>query len=300
MHDRPALANPFLTPVFEARQLRFRYRGVPGPVIADVDVQVLPGSLYAILGPNGSGKSTLVKLLVGVLFPERGTVLYAGRPVHAWARRTLAKQIGVVPQVEEVTFPLTVRQFVAMGRYPHLGLLRRESAADQEAIDRAMERCNVADLAERSFGTLSGGERQRVRIARAFAQQPSVLVLDEPTASLDIRHEMAILELLRQLVTHEGVTVLVVTHNLNLAARYAGRLLLMSHGRVIAEGPPWEVLSRGVVEQVYSWPVAEAVHPGPGHDTGAPQVLPLARDHEAPAPSAQVQPTIPTHREAEP
>jgi iron complex transport system ATP-binding protein len=162
-----------------------------------------------------------------------------------------------------------------------------------------MERCSVADLAQRLLGTLSGGERQRVRIARALAQQPSVLVLDEPTASLDIRHEMAILELLRQLVAHEGVTVVVVTHNLNLAARYAGRLLLMSRGRVAAEGPPGEVLSRTTVEQVYSWRVAETVHPGPGHDTGAPQILPLAWEHEDPAQSIQVQPTIPTQGETE-
>jgi len=282
------------TAVFEARQLCFRYRGGSGPVVAGVDVWVPPASLYAILGPNGSGKSTLVRLLLGALTPERGTVLYAGRPVRAWPRRALAKQIGVVPQAEDVAFPLAVRQFVAMGRYPHLGLLGRESAADHEAIDRAMERCHVADLAQRPFGTLSGGERQRVRIARALAQQPSVLVLDEPTASLDIRHEMAIVELLRQLVTREGVTALVVTHNLNLAARYAVRLLLMSHGRAVAEGPPGQVLARRIVEQVYCWPVAETVHPGPGHDTGAPQILPLAREDGDPArsiPRPRAQPT---------
>ena len=289
MRDRAGAAAPIATPVFEARQLCFQYRGASRSVVADVDVQVPPGSLYAILGPNGSGKSTLVRLLLGALSPERGTVLYAGRAVRAWPRRALAKQVGVVPQLEEVAFPLTVHQFVAMGRYPHLGLLTRESAADRQAIDRAMERCNVADLARRQFGALSGGERQRVRIARALAQEPSVLVLDEPTASLDIRHEMATLELLRQLVTREGVTVLVVTHNLNLAARYARRLLLMSHGRAVAEGPPGEVLSRSIVEQVYSWPVAETVHPGPGHDTGAPQILPLARE----------QPRIPRQGEAE-
>jgi iron complex transport system ATP-binding protein len=287
------------TAVFEARQLCFRYRGASGPVVAGVDVWVPPASLYAILGPNGSGKSTLVRLLLGALTPERGTVLYAGRPVRTWRRRTLAKQIGVVPQAEDVAFPLAVREFVAMGRYPHLGLLGRESAADQAAIDRAMERCHVADLAQRPFETLSGGERQRVRIARALAQQPSVLVLDEPTASLDIRHEMAILELLRQLVTREGVTVVVVTHNLNLAARYASRLLLMSRGHAAAEGLPTEVLSRDIVERVYCWPVAETMHPGPGHDTGAPQILPLAREHGDSAPSIQAQSTLSTQGEAE-
>ena len=121
MRDRAGAAAPIATPVFEARQLCFRYRGASGTVVADVDVQVPPGSLYAILGPNGSGKSTLVRLLLGALSPEHGTVFYAGRAVRAWPRRTLAKQVGVVPQMEEVAFPLTVKQFVAMGRYPHLG-----------------------------------------------------------------------------------------------------------------------------------------------------------------------------------
>ena len=299
MRDRVGAASPIATPVFEARQLCFWYRGASRPVVADVDLRVPPGGLYAILGPNGSGKSTLVRLLLGALSPERGTVLYAGRAVRAWPRRTLAQQVGVVPQAQAVAFPLTAHQFVAMGRYPHLGLLTRESATDRRAIDRAMERCNVADLAQRQFGTLSGGERQRVRIARALAQEPSVLILDEPTASLDIRHEMATLELLRQLVTREGVTVLVVTHNLNLAARYAHRLLLMSQGRAVAEGPPGKVLSRGTVEQVYAWPVAETVHPGPGHDTGAPQILPLAWESGDTGPSRQLQPRIPTPGETE-
>ncbi len=299
MPDRAGGAAPIAAPVFEARQVCFHYRGTRGLVVADVDVQVPRGSLYAILGPNGSGKSTLVRLLLGALDPERGTVLYAGRAVRAWPRRTLAQQVGVVPQAEAVAFPLTVHQFVAMGRYPHLGLLTRESAADRQAIDRAMERCHVADLAQRQFGGLSGGERQRVRIARALAQEPSVLVLDEPTASLDIRHEMATLELLRQLVTREDVTVLVVTHNLNLAARYANRLLLMSRGRAVAEGPPGEVLSRRTVEEVYSWPVAETMHPGPGHDTGAPQILPLAWEHKDPAAPIHAQPRVPTPGETE-
>ncbi len=278
-----AAAGP---PAFEARGVVFRYPGAPRPALAGVDVVVPAGSLYAVLGPNGSGKSTLLRVLLGALRPATGEVRHAGRPLAAWPRRELATRIGVVPQEEELTFPLSVRELVALGRYPHLGMLGRESAADRRAVEEAMERCDVAELAGRAVASLSGGERQRARIARALAQQPGTLVLDEPTMALDIRHEMQILELAATLAA-AGVTVVLVTHALNLAARYASRLLLLGgggggggagspRGRVAAEGPPEEVLTRERIEAVYGWPVAIARHPGPGPDTGAPQVVALA------------------------
>ncbi len=266
-------------PAFEARDLVFRYPGAPRPALAGVSVVVPSGSLYALLGPNGSGKSTLLRVLLGALRPAAGAVLHAGRPVEQWPRRELATRIGVVPQDEELTFPLSVRELVALGRYPHLGVLGRESAADRSAVEEAMERCEVAELAGRSVASLSGGERQRARIARALAQQPRTLVLDEPTKALDIRHEMQILELAAALAAG-GVTVVLVTHALNLAARYASRLLLLrgggGGGRVVAEGAPADVLTKDRIEAVYGWPVAIAHHPGPGPDTGAPQVVALA------------------------
>ncbi|HEX7120540.1 MAG TPA: ABC transporter ATP-binding protein [Longimicrobiales bacterium] len=268
---------------FEARGLAFRYPGAPRPAVDGVDVVVPAGSLYAILGPNGSGKSTLLRLLLGALAPSAGAVLYDGRPVGDWSRRALARRVGVVAQGEEAVFPLSVRELVAMGRYPHLGAWRREGAADRRAIEDAMARCDVADLADRPVSTLSGGERQRARIARALAQQPAALVLDEPTASLDVKHEMAIFELLGTLAERDGVTVVLVTHNLNLAARYAHRLLLLDRGRPAAEGAPGRVLRRSILESVYHWPVAVTVHPGPGPDAGAPQVVPLAGEPAATA-----------------
>lgn len=264
------------TATFETRALSFRYPGAPRSAVEGVEITVPAGSLYAILGPNGSGKSTLLKLLLGALAPTSGAVLYDGRPVSDWPRRDFARRVGVVAQGEEVVFPITVRELVAMGRYPHLGPWRRERERDRRAIEDAMARCDVLDLADRPFTTLSGGERQRARIARALAQEPATLILDEPTAALDVKHEMAIFELLATLAGRDGVTVVVVTHNLNLASRYADRLLLLDRGRAVAEGAPGDVLRREILEAVYHWPLAVLPHPGPGPDAGAPQVVPLA------------------------
>lgn len=255
--------------------MTFRYPGAAEPAVDTVSLRVSAGSCTAVLGPNGSGKSTLLRLLLGVLTPNAGEIRFAGRPLAAWSRPALAREIGVVPQGEEAPFPIVTRELVALGRYPHLGPWRREGPADIRAVEGAMRRADVLRFADRPLATLSGGERQRVRVARALAQETRVLALDEPTTALDVAHEMAIWELLRDL-GRGGVTVLVVTHNLNLAARYAERLVLLHQGRVAAEGIPAQVLTRAHVERVYGWPVRIAPHPGPGPDTGAPQVLPLA------------------------
>jgi iron complex transport system ATP-binding protein len=219
-----------------------------------------------------------LRQLLGGEKPTAGVALYEGKPAAEWDRAELARSIGVVTQLEEIVFPLTVRELVAMGRYPHLGAYRSERAEDHDAIDAALSYCDLADLASRPMNTLSGGERQRARIARALAQKPRVLVLDEPTAALDIAHEMSIFQLLDSLVVVDGVTVVVVTHNINIAARYASQLVLLERGRIAAAGAPADVLAHARVESTYHWPVT--VHPfaGPGRDTGAPQVAPLRRE----------------------
>ena len=255
----------------------FRYPESARPAVDGVSIDVPAGACTAVLGPNGSGKSTLLRLLLGTLTPQSGSVSFDGRAMREWPREAMARAVGVVPQGEEAVFPITVREMAAMGRYPHLGPWRREGAADRRAVDEAMRRCDVLALSHRALSTLSGGERQRVRLARALAQEPAALALDEPTAALDVGHEMAIFELLRDL-GRQGTTVLLVTHNLNLAARYADRLVLMDRGRVAAVGAPAEVLTRDTVERVYGWPVRVVAHPGPGPDAGAPQVIPLAGD----------------------
>lgn len=255
----------------------YRYPDAARPALDRVTLDVPEGACTAVLGPNGSGKSTLLRCLLGTLTPSAGSVRFGGRATAEWPRPELAREIGVVPQGEETVFPMSVRELVAMGRYPHLGPWRREGEADRRAVSEAMRRADVEALAHRPVGTLSGGERQRARIARALAQEPGTLALDEPTAALDVAHEMAIFELLRDL-GRAGTTVLLVTHNLNLAARYADRLVVLDEGRVAAEGTPVEVLTVELVQRVYRWPARIVPHPGPGPDAGAPQVVPLAAE----------------------
>jgi iron complex transport system ATP-binding protein len=260
---------------WSCRGLVHRYPDAARPALDGVSIDVPEGSCTAVLGPNGSGKSTLLRVLLGTLRPSSGAALFRDRDVAAWPRVEMSREVGVVPQGEEAAFPMSAREAVAMGRYPYLGPWRREGEADRRAIEAAMRRCDVADLAHRALSTLSGGERQRVRVARALAQEPGALALDEPTAALDVAHEMAIFELLRDLGL-AGTTVLLVTHNLNLAARYADRLVLLDRGRVAAQGAPVDVLTRETVEAVYGWPVRIERFAGPGQDEGVPQVVPLA------------------------
>ena len=260
--------------VFETDRLTFAYGDAPQPAVHDLTLRVHAGEFFAILGPNGSGKSTLLRVLLGLLAPTSGSARFGGRPLSEWSRRALAERIGVVAQTEEPAFPIRVRELVELGRYPHLGPWRRPGPLDRAAVDDAMRRCEVGGIEDRLVSTLSGGERQRVRIARALAQQPSTLVLDEPTASLDIAHEMAIFELLASLAAG-GATVLLVTHNINLAARYAGRLLLLDEGAAVAVGAPGDVLRRDVVEAVYRWPVAITRYEPAGPDHDAPQIVAL-------------------------
>lgn len=256
-------------------RVTFRYPESARDAVADLSLEIPAGACTAVLGPNGSGKSTLLRLLLGTLPPSDGRIDLRGRPLAKWRRDELAREVGVVPQGEEAVFPMTVRELVQMGRYPHLGPWRRAGDADRRAVDDAMRRCDVHAMAARDIGTLSGGERQRARVARALAQQAPTLALDEPTAALDVSHEMAIFELLRDL-GRAGKTVLLITHNLNLAARYADRLVLLDGGRLAAEGTPEQVLVRETVERVYGWPVEIVPHPGPGPDAGAPQLVPLS------------------------
>jgi len=265
-----------MSEVFQATAVDFRHAGALQPTLRSVDVSVAAGTFTAIIGPNGSGKTTLLRLLLGALQPDAGTIRYIDRTLADWPRAELARRIGVVTQREEQPFPITVRELVAMGRYPHLGALRRAGRADDIAVEMALERCAIGDVAGRPMDQISGGERQRARIARALAQQPATLVLDEPTAALDFAHEMAIFELLAGLRRDHGVTVLIATHNLNLAARYAGRLLLLDRGRVAANGTPADVLTNTILEPVYRWPLVEYPHPGPGRDHGAPQITTLS------------------------
>jgi iron complex transport system ATP-binding protein len=255
--------------ILEARSVSVRYRNSGPLALSEVSCTVRPGELLAVLGPNGSGKTTLLKALLGLVPLERGLALVDGRPVLQWTRRLLARTVAVVGQQEESVFPLTVAETVMLGRYAYLGPLAAPRTRDRDAVQTALERCDITDLASRPVDSLSGGEWKRVRIARALAQEPRALVLDEPTASLDVRHEMELFELVASLV-QDGLGCLLITHHLNLAARFAHRILLLDSGSVVAAGPPGEVLTGETLTRVFQWPVTVTTWPD-----GSPQLVPL-------------------------
>jgi iron complex transport system ATP-binding protein len=255
--------------IFEARGAAYRYPGAAEDAVSGADVAVPQGALVGIVGPNGCGKTTLLHLLVGTRRPRAGTVWALGRPAADWRRRDLARRVAVVAQREEPVFPLRVRDAVRLGRYPHVGAFRPFSAVDDAAVDAALTRADAAHLANRWTQALSGGEWQRVRIARALAQEPDVLVLDEATANLDLRHEMETFELVAGLVRGHGLTGVLVTHHVNLVARFVDALVVLDRGRIVATGTPLEVLRRDVIERVFAWPVEIMQW------QGVPQIVPL-------------------------
>jgi iron complex transport system ATP-binding protein len=220
-------------------------------VLNDVSVAVGEGEFFIIIGPNGSGKTSLVKVMSGAVRPRRGEVEIFGRPLGSYSGRGLARVVAVVPQVAPVDIPFTVAEVVLMGRAPHLPWLGLERLQDREIAQRAMHFTHVDHLAGRRLDQLSAGERQRVLIARAICQQPRLMVLDEPTSALDLAHQVQIMDLLEQLRDSEGITVVMVSHDLNLAALYADRLLLMKQGNVVSLGEPAHVLTFDILEQTY-------------------------------------------------
>jgi iron complex transport system ATP-binding protein len=255
--------------ILEAREVTVRYRPEAQPALHNTSCRVAGSELATVVGPNGSGKTTLVRALLGLVRLESGTALIDGKPVTAWPRRSIAQMVGVVGQHEESVFPLRVEEAVMLGRYARLGPLAAPGPHDRAAVRHALERCDITELSQRPVDSLSGGEWKRVRIARALAQEPMALVLDEPTASLDVRHEMELLELVRQLVD-EGLAGLVITHHLNLAARFADRIVLLDHGAVVADGVPETVMRAETISRVFEWPVMITR----GQDN-APQIVPL-------------------------
>ena len=261
--------------ILAAEGVRYRYPGADRDALAGVSLAARGGELVAVLGPNGSGKTTLLRVALGALAPRAGSAAVSGRRAADWTRRELARLVGVVPQREETVFPTRVRDAVLLGRYPHLSIFGAERRDDHAAVDRALAQCDAAHLAHRWLATLSGGEYQRVRLARALAQQPRLLVLDEPTISLDLRHEMELFELVRGLADRSQLAVVLVTHHVNLAARFADRVLLLDAGAPAGEGAPEAVLTRANVERVFAWPVA--IEPF----QGAPHVIPIRRRPDA-------------------
>lgn len=219
-------------------------------IVREVSLAPTAGSFLALIGPNGSGKTTVLRLLAGLLSPTRGTAYLEGRDLRRWSRREAARRVAVVPQDTHLDFAFTVRDIVAMGRHAHLGRFQPEGAHDRTVIEQAMARADVLDLRERPVTELSGGERQRVLIARSLATEAPAILLDEPTASLDVAHALETYELCRKLA-QEGKTIVMAVHDLNAAARYADRVAVMQDGRCVAQGQPEDVMNEHLLAKVF-------------------------------------------------
>jgi iron complex transport system ATP-binding protein len=237
-------------------------------VLVGADLAVAPGEVVGLLGRNGAGKTTLLRVASGLLAPDAGQVLLDGQPLRALDRRARARAVAVVPQETHFPFPFTVAEVVLMGRAPHLGWLGFEGRADRAAAREAMERLGILELADRSILELSGGERQLAVLARALAQAPRLLLLDEPTAFLDLRHRLEVLARVGELAA-AGTGALVVSHDLGVAARCCDRLALLAGGRVLVAGRPEEVLTPAALRAAYG--IEADVGPGPD---GRPVVVP--------------------------
>ncbi|MEQ8768242.1 MAG: ABC transporter ATP-binding protein [Planctomycetota bacterium] len=224
-------------------------------VLSDVSLSVSAGELVGLLGPNGAGKTTLLKIADGLLSGHAGRVRLGERPIRELKRTEVARRIGWVPQDIEAIFPYSVQEIVMMGRFAHLGPWDRESEDDQAIVDRSLEATDATMFKDRYLGELSGGERQRVFLARALAQEPEILLLDEPTSFLDLKHRLEIYRLLASLAKDHGLAVLAASHDLQLIARFCDRLVLLKEGKVAATGAPKDVLDSKVLSEVFETPV---------------------------------------------
>ncbi len=244
-------------------------------ILSGVGLALGPGESLGVLGPNGAGKTTLLRCLSRWLRPSRGEIFLEGEPLERLSAREVARKVAVLPQSPIPEFEFTAAELVAMGRHPHLSRLAGLEAKDLEAIEEALALTGTTHLAERPISTLSAGEQQRVALARALAQEPRVLLLDEPTAHLDVAHQVETLELLSRLARERKVAVVAAVHDLNLAAEFFPRLLLLNAGRVMAAGPPEEVLRPSLLSKAFGAEVVVARHPG----LGSLVVLPRRRGH---------------------
>ncbi|WP_085918254.1 ABC transporter ATP-binding protein [Halomonas sp. CSM-2] len=244
-------------------------------VLNGVDIAVAEGKLTALLGPNGSGKSTLLKTLARTLTPSAGQVYLDGKDIHRRKTRDVARQLGILPQGPVAPEGLSVRQLVAMGRFPHQGLWQKDAQQDARAVNEAMAYTHVTEFAERNVDALSGGQRQRCWIAMVLAQQTDLLLLDEPTTFLDLKVQVDLLELLSRLAHEKGRTLLLVLHDLNLAAAYADHLVMMRDGQIVTSGAPDEVFTAANLKRVFDLDAQVIQDP----ETGRPVCVPRKRHH---------------------
>ena len=259
--------------MIEARGVSFTYPRGERTILRDVSLLLQPGAIVGLLGPNGCGKTTLLRLLSGMLKAQSGDVLIDGRPVAALTRRHIARRIAVVPQETHATFDFTVIDVVLMGRYPHLGPFELEGPADLDIARQALEATGTRHLESRPFASLSGGEKQRVVIAGALAQTADVMLLDEPTASLDLAYQLEVAALLRNLNRTRGTTMVVCTHDLNMAASLCDEVVLLRDGAVLAHGPTADTITVDSIAATFGVAADVHFHAAAGHLA----VVPIAR-----------------------
>lgn len=231
------------------KNLRHAYGNLE--IIKNISFSVKQGQFFIIIGPNGSGKTTLMKAISGIINCEAEVLDIEGAGIHTYSRKSLARTLAMVPQMASADFPFSVQETVLMGRSPHLGLLALEQRKDMDIARQAMEFTGILHLAHRKLNQLSGGEHQRVLIARALCQAPQIILLDEPTAALDLAHQVRIMDLMNRLTTKKGLTVVMISHDVNLAAMYGNELLLLKNGEIVCQGPPAEVLNYQTLEAAY-------------------------------------------------
>src|SRR5512136_1088275 len=248
--------------MIEVNSISFRYR--EEWVLQDVSFRVEKGEFVGVIGPNGSGKTTLLKMLYRLLSPQKGEILFELVPMKKMERADIAKRIAVVAQETQLLFPFSVLETVLMGRSPYLGHLMFENEKDLEIARKAMEWTKIHPFSERTIDELSGGERKRVFIARALAQEPEVILLDEPTANLDIHHQIDFLDLILTLNRERGLTIVIASHDLNIASEFCDRLILLQRGRIYQMGIPEEVVTKENIESVYDCEVWIDRHPVSG------------------------------------
>ena len=246
------------------------------PVVNHLSMRVKSGEFVGILGPNGSGKSTLLKLLAGILKPDCGNVLFQNKKLHDYKRKVLAQSLAWLPQEHEMVFPFRVAEIILMGRHPYMSPWQFEGRKDLDIADRAMAITETTALSTRQFNEISGGEKQRVMMACAIAQEPEVLLLDEPTTALDIKYQLEILNILQRLNRDNGMTLLLAMHDLHLASKYCQRLILIDQGKIVKDGTPDEVLQKEILETVYRVPLKIFRDPEDGSVMISPE-LPCSR-----------------------
>ncbi|CAB0527961.1 ABC transporter ATP-binding protein [Corynebacterium diphtheriae] len=245
------------------------------PIVKDVTLSFESGKITSIVGPNGCGKSTFLRTLARLIRPTAGSVELDGKPLGAYSSRELAKRLGLLPQTPVAPDGITVADLVGRGRTPYQGILGRWTASDYDIVAEAMASTQVAELADRSIEELSGGQRQRVWIAMALAQQTDVLLLDEPTTYLDLKHQLEVLDLLTDLNQRRGTTIIMVLHDLNLAARYSDNLVAMRDGRLHSVGRPVDVLTQDLTREAFDLESLVITDPV----SGLPTVTPIGRHH---------------------